>query len=108
MTIVNIGQGKGAATPQFASPTTAQTVVMSNGSGDVSLMLTPAADLAALTVTLPNIPIGCTAFVSCTKNIVVLTINGATVNNSVTSIMANDTLAFVKIDSGIFSRVVAA
>lgn len=108
MTIVNIGQGKGVATPQYATPTTGQAVSINGGPGDVSLMLTPATDLAALTVTLPNINIGNTVYISSTKNIVLLTINGASINNSVSTIMANDTIAFVKIDANTFSRVVAS
>lgn len=107
MTYIYTGTGKGLPNPQNAAPTSGQTVVMIGGNGDAGVLLNPAADLAALTVTLPNIPVGCTAFITSTKNITALTVNGATIANNIDTIMAMDTVSFYKVSPTMFSRVSA-
>lgn len=81
---------------------------MDRGPGDSVLLLSPASSLAALTITLPDINIGNVAYITSTQSIVALIINGGTILNTVTTLAANTTLAFVKVNVGIFSRVVAS
>lgn len=108
MTFIYSGIGKGLPNPQTSTPTSGQTVVMIGGNGDAGILLTPATDLAALTVTLPNIPVGCTAFITSTRNITTLTVNGATIANNIDTIMAMDTVSFYKVSPTMFSRVTSA
>jgi len=76
---------------QAASPTTGQTVVLTNSNLDGSCAITPAGTLAALTITLPseaNSRINQERDIWISQAITALTINGATtiVGNITTSI----------------------
>lgn len=109
MTLVFTGNAvaavKGAANPQKVTPTTGQTVSMTAGTGDAVLYLTPASSLLSLTVTLPDVPIGNTVYITSTQNIVSLNVNGGTVLNGLSSLSANGTVAFLKVDANTYSRV---
>lgn len=102
------GSGKGAATQQKVTPTNGQTVSINSGTGDVNLYLTPATPLAALTLNLPAIPVGNMLYITSTQTITLLTINGATIFNGVNTLMANDTLGLLKVDTDTFSRAVTS
>lgn len=85
------------------SPTSGQTVAFLNASNDQVLWLTPAADLAALTVTLPtdaSSRLGQRVNVACNRNITTFAITapgGGSVLNAITSFSQNDCFAFIKV-----------
>lgn len=75
-------------TPQYAVPTTGQTVVA--GIGVSTLLLDPAGTIAALTVTLPSSPVDGQRFtVSSSAVITVLTINGGTIKGGIGTMSLN-------------------
>lgn len=85
---------------QTSSPTTGQTVVMADTGVDGTLVLTPAAGLATLTITLPsdaNSRLLQKRSIYCSKSVVALTINGATILNSLIAMTANDHHTFQKV-----------
>ncbi len=80
----------GKPVQQFAVPTTGQTVTVATG--DTWLVVTPAATLAALTITLPTDRTdGETVLVNCTQTLTALAVGGAgtTVNGAPTTLAAN-------------------
>ena len=85
---------------QTASPTTGQTVVMTDDDTDGTLYITPAGALAALTITFPsdaNSRVGQWRRVACTKAVAALTLGGVTVLNATSSLIINDCFTFEKI-----------
>lgn len=90
-------------TQQLASPTTGQTVVITETAVDVDLWLTPAGPIAALTVTLPNGFVGQRATIASNQPITALTINGATtIFNPLTTLSIGDAFQMQKIGSSIW------
>lgn len=93
---------------QTASPATGATVVMNANSIDGLLFLTPAGTLATLTVTLPtdgSSRLGQIRRLSSTQELTALTVNGATVLNSPTTLTANNTVGFQKVSAGTWMRI---
>ncbi len=119
MTIVNAGGGltQSQADAMYAtrdfiqasSPTTGQTVVMTDDNRNGTLVLTPAGTLATLTVTLPteaNSQIGQFRSISTTKALTILTVNGAvTIYNAPTVMSIGDIITFKKTAANTWMRV---
>lgn len=108
MTSIYAGTGKGLPTPQNVTPTNGQTIQMLGGNGDAGILLNLPNDIDSLTIILPQIPVGCTAFITSTKHITNLTVTGAEIANGIDTIMAMDTVSFYKVSANMFSRVTAS
>lgn len=95
---------------QAASPATGATVQMTSDNTDGVLVLTPSATLATLTVALPTDASSVNLQVRrifSSKAITALTINGATtIYNTVTAMNAGDCVAFMKISSNTWTRLI--
>lgn len=95
---------------QNASPAAGATVQMTSDNTNGVLNLTPAATLATLTVSLPSDASSIflqTRRIFSSKAIGVLTINGATtIYNNVTAMNAGDCVAFMKIASNTWTRLI--
>jgi len=95
---------------QTASPTTGSTVVMTDDSNNGTLVLTPAANLAALTVQLPsdaNSALLQIRRISTTKSITALTMTGATtILDAPASMNAGDLVSFQKTAANTWMRMV--
>lgn len=99
-----------AASPrvQTATPTTGQTVQVTDDGLDTTLRLTPAGGLATLTVTLPtnaNSRIGQIVRVTSSQAVAALTVNGATVLNAVAALVANECFGFQKLAANTWVRL---
>ncbi len=93
---------------QTASPTTGQTVQMNDNNLDGTLYLTPAAGLAALTITFPsdaNSRIGQIRRFATNKSVAILTMAGATILNNVTALVANDCFSYQKVAANTWVRL---
>ncbi len=93
---------------QTASPTTGQTVVMTDSAVDGTLYLTPAGALLALTVTFPtnaNSVLGQIRRIASTQAVTTLTLDGATILNPLTAIVANTATSFQKVASNTWIRL---
>lgn len=103
--------GAGTMTPQTATPTTGQTVVMTSDSANRTIWLTPAGPLLALTVTLPsdaNSVLGQIVRIGSTQVVTTLTINGAGgILNPVTTLAANDLFSFQKVAANTWARLLS-
>lgn len=101
----------GVARPavQAASPTTGQTVVMTDTPADGMLYLTPAGTLATLTVTLPtdaNSAIGQVVRIATSQILTALTINGATtILGNVTTLALGGSASFQKVAASTWVKV---
>lgn len=85
---------------QSATPTSGQTVQMTDNSTDGTLYLTPAGTLASLTVAFPadvNSVLGQIRFVGTTQAITSLSMTGAIFLNVFSSLNANDCFGFQKV-----------
>lgn len=95
---------------QSASPTTGSTVVMTDDSNNGTLVLTPAANLAALTVQLPsdaNSALLQIRRISTTKSITALTMTGATtILDAPASMNSGDLVSFQKTAANTWMRMV--
>lgn len=94
---------------QTATPTTGQTVVMTDSSQSGTLYLTPAGTLAALTVTLlsnANSVIGQIRRIGTNNIITTLTINGAaSILGTVTTIALGVSASFQKVASDTWIKI---
>jgi len=95
---------------QPVTPTTGQTVQMTDDSRNGTLVLSPAGTLATLTVVLPsdaNSVVGQYRSVSSTKAITLLTVNGATtIFNAPTVMSAGDLVTFKKTAPNTWMRTI--
>jgi hypothetical protein len=85
---------------QPVTPTSGQTVQMTDNSTDGTLFITPAGTLATLTVLFPtdaNSVLGQIRFVGTTQAITSITMSGATILNVFSSMNANDCFGFQKV-----------
>lgn len=91
------------------TPTTGQTVSITNDSIDRVLWLTPAGTLLALTVNLPSEAtsvIGQVVRIGTTAAITTLTVAGATnILNTVTTLALNGVVSFVKVAANTWVRI---
>lgn len=94
---------------QTSSPTTGQTVSMTDDNVDGALYLTPAGTLATLTVTLPtngNSRVGQVRRIVTSQILTVLTINGAgTILGNITTLALGGSASFQKIASDTWVKV---
>lgn len=93
---------------QAASPTTGQTVVMTDDSTDGTLWLTPAGALLALTVTFPSdakSTLGQVRRVGSSQAVTNLTMGGGTILNGIASFIINDCFSFQKVAVNTWIRV---
>lgn len=100
---------RAAPTVETASPTAGQTVVMTGGSADATMALTPSGTLATLTVTLPanaTAVIGDIARITTTKAITSITINGATsILGNITAMAVNEVVSFKKTADNVWMNI---
>lgn len=93
-----------------ATPTTGQTVAVTNDSRDRTLWLSPAGTLAALTITFPsdaNSRLGQIVRLGSSQVITALTLNGATIlNTAATLASAGDMYSFQKVAANTWARLV--
>jgi hypothetical protein len=93
---------------QTASPASGATVVATPDSTDRLLILTPAATLATLTLTAPadaTSRLGQLWCFTSNRDITSLTINGGTINNTITSMLANDSKTYQKTGANTWTQV---
>lgn len=106
------GGGPVASTPdvQLASPTNGQTVAITSDSRDRTLWLTPAGVLPTLTITFPsdaNTRIGQFIRIGSSQVVTLLTVNGATLLNTATTIAnAGDLYSFQKVAANTWARLI--
>lgn len=100
--------GSVPATVQTVSPTTGQTVSMSDTSANSCLWITPAGTLNSLTVNLPsnaNSILGQVVSLGSQQVITTLTVqNAGTIFNNLTSLAIGDLYAFKKVASNTWAR----
>lgn len=105
MTIVITGSGVARPTEQSAVPTTGQTVVIAESSGDIDLWIVPATSLAALTVQLPVGFDGQNVNIGSSKAITILTITGSTnVFNAANTLQAGDSFTLKRFSANNWSH----
>lgn len=95
-------------TIQPVTPTTGQTVVMTDDNTDGTLYLTPAGTLVALTITFPsdaNSAFGQVRRVASTKAITTATLSGGTILNGFTTMIANDCFSYQKVATNTWIRI---
>lgn len=90
---------------QTVTPTNGQTVQMLDNGVDGTLFLTPAAPLATLTINFPPAPPANSRllqvrFIATTQSIATLTLTGATIMGSITSMNSNDCFFFQQVTPG--------
>lgn len=94
---------------QTATPTTGQTVVITDDSSDRLVVINPAGSLATLTITLPseaNSRVGQKIEIAFTQPIIALTIGGAvTIRNTLTAALLGDSRVFRKVAANTWHRV---
>lgn len=99
------------ATVQTVTPTTGQTVSMTDNAVDNTLYLTPAGTLAALTVNLPsnaNSRIGQVERIFTTQQITALTVaNATTILGNPTTLNVNESVSFQKMAANTWAAVVS-
>lgn len=94
---------------QTVTPTTGQTVVMTNDNKNGTLILTPAGTLATLTITFPtdgNSRVGQIRRFASTSIITALTINGAVILNSIVAIAVNECFSYQKVSANTWVRLI--
>lgn len=93
---------------QTATPTTGQTVVMTNDDMNGTLYLKPAGTLAELTVTLPSAAVpGQIRRIATTREITDFTINGATnIYGNATSLAAGDCISYQFMETNTWFQLV--
>lgn len=107
---VTPGGGAPAAAPYVkpASPTTGQTVAFDSTSTDHTLYLTPAGTLATLTVTMPSdatSALGQTVTLATSQTLTALTINGATIVNTATTLLGSSAVMFRKVAANTWMQI---
>lgn len=100
--------GTGSRTIINAAPASGNTIVLPDGSRDIQLWASPAANIAACTVTLPTDAgsfIGQRVWIGFSRNVTALTVNGATqIYNAPTTINAGDFFTMVKVAANTWAR----
>lgn len=94
---------------QKVAPASGATVQMNDTALDGTLYIAPAAALAALTINLPseaNSRLGQVRRIATNKAITALSITGATLLSTVSSLSAGDCVSFLKIDANTWTRIV--
>lgn len=107
---VTAGGGAPAAAPyvKSVSPTTGQTVAFDANSTDQTLYLTPAGTLATLTITMPSdasSALGQTVTIAASQTLTALTINGATIVNTATTLLGSSAVAFRKVAANTWMQI---
>lgn len=93
---------------QTASPASGATVVATADALDRILILTPSGTLATLTVTAPadaTSRIGQLWCITTSQTLTVLTLNGATINNTITTMLQHDSKTFQKTGANTWTQV---
>lgn len=98
---------------QTATPLTGTTVNMIDSAADGYLSILGAGDLAALSINLPSNAasvLGEVRRINALHNITALTLNqiggAATIQNTITTINAGDTVSFIKVAANTWSRLI--
>ena len=106
MTAVFVGNVGDQANVMPIVPTSGQTISIPEQPTDVAIWLEPATDLATLTINMPSIPKGNSAYIGCSKNVLALTLvaTGGSIFNTLVALTGGDLVGFMHFGAQVWAR----